>query len=170
MVGVRIKNLRKAIGLTQAELGNKLGVIKQTVSSWENEISSPGNDALIKMADIFNVSLDYLLGKTNNDDALEQSELEYTTEREREFLSIYRKYVDNGYSDEILADIIRFMPEIENANLYKCRTEEKLLHTFRNLNEDNQDIIIGKSKELLREQDLQKPPVAAEGLRKASGK
>lgn len=49
-------------------------------------------------------------------------------------------------------------------------TEKKLLNAFVKLTEDNQDIIIGKTKELLREQPYDVPPVAAEGLRKASGK
>lgn len=48
--------------------------------------------------------------------------------------------------------------------------EKKLLNAFENLSEDNQDIIIGKTKELLREQRFDNPPVAADGERKASGK
>lgn len=48
--------------------------------------------------------------------------------------------------------------------------EKKLLNAFSKLTEDNQDIIIGKTKELLREQRFDNPPVAAEGLRKASVK
>lgn len=48
--------------------------------------------------------------------------------------------------------------------------EKKLLNAFSKLTEDNQDIIIGKTKELLREQRFDNPPVAAEGERKASGK
>ena len=46
MLGKRIKELRKQNHLTQSELGSKLGVIKQTVSSWENGVSSPNNDTL----------------------------------------------------------------------------------------------------------------------------
>lgn len=48
--------------------------------------------------------------------------------------------------------------------------EAKLLNAFENLSEDNQDIIIGKTKELLREQRFDNPPVAADGNRKAVGK
>lgn len=50
------------------------------------------------------------------------------------------------------------------------QTETKLLNAFSKLTEDNQDIIIGKTKELLREQRFDNPPVAADGERKASGK
>ncbi len=50
------------------------------------------------------------------------------------------------------------------------QAEKKLLNAFENLSEDNQDIIIGKTKELLREQRFDNPPVAADGNRKAVGK
>lgn len=62
MLGNRIKKLRKDNGLTQVEFGNKLGVVKQTVSSWENGISSPNNETLANIASIFKVSVDELLG------------------------------------------------------------------------------------------------------------
>ena len=51
--GERIRQLRKEAGLTQEALGKKLGVIKQTVSSWENGISEPNSEILSNMASIF---------------------------------------------------------------------------------------------------------------------
>ena len=60
--GNRIRILRKQFGLTQEELGKKMGVIKQTVSSWENNISEPNSEILLNMASVFDVSVDYLLG------------------------------------------------------------------------------------------------------------
>jgi transcriptional regulator with XRE-family HTH domain len=169
MIGVRIKSLREEHGMTQTELGNLLGVVKQTVSSWENEISSPGNDTLLKMADIFEVSADFLLGKSDDVNSVEQSEPEYTTEKERQLLSLYREYLDNGYSYEIRERLISFMPELADTYGSKSYAERKILKTFSSLNEDNQDIIIGKAKELLREQ-VTFPPVAAAGVCNISGK
>lgn len=66
MLGSKIKKLRKEKGLTQIEFGNQLGVVKQTVSSWENGVSSPNNETLIKIASIFDVSIDELLGLDKN--------------------------------------------------------------------------------------------------------
>lgn len=63
MNGNRIKQLRKNAGLTQAELGEKLGVVKQTVSSWENNISEPNGDTLIQMSKILDTSPAYLFGE-----------------------------------------------------------------------------------------------------------
>lgn len=67
MVSNRIKLLREKEGLTQTELGEKLGVIKQTISNWENNISEPNVDTLIKIADIFKVSIDYILARNDID-------------------------------------------------------------------------------------------------------
>lgn len=63
--GKKIRQLRKEAGFTQETLGKKLGVIKQTVSSWENNISEPNSEILSNIASIFNVSVDYLLETKN---------------------------------------------------------------------------------------------------------
>ena len=57
--GVRIRQLRKEAGLTQEALGKKLGVIKQTVSNWENGISEPNSEVLSNIASIFGISIGY---------------------------------------------------------------------------------------------------------------
>ncbi len=63
-IGDRIKEKRKEIGLTQTELGEKLGVTDRAVSKWETGESEPGVLTLAKLASVLEVSLDYLvLGK-----------------------------------------------------------------------------------------------------------
>lgn len=74
MLNVRIKELRIAHNLTQVEFGNKLSVAKQTVSNWENNNIQPSIDMLIKIADYFGVTTDYLLGRSN-DNSLDVSSL-----------------------------------------------------------------------------------------------
>ena len=64
-LGDRIKDLRKSNNLTQAELGKILGVGKTTVSMYETNNSTPNDDIKLKMCEYFNVSLDYLVGKSN---------------------------------------------------------------------------------------------------------
>ena len=63
MYGSCLKKLRTTNGITQTELGKRLGVIKQTISNWENDISEPGIDTLIKYAELFGVSLDEVVGR-----------------------------------------------------------------------------------------------------------
>lgn len=60
-IGDRIKELRTNKGLTQLELADKLGFTSQTISNWESGIREPDIDALSQLANLFNVSLDYLL-------------------------------------------------------------------------------------------------------------
>lgn len=64
-VSVRIKELRVSKGMSQTELANLLGVSKSVISSYENAVHLPPYDVLIKLAKIFSVSCDYLLGNTN---------------------------------------------------------------------------------------------------------
>lgn len=62
MLGIRLRELRVSRGLNQIEFGEKLNVTKQSVSNWENGNIQPSIDMLIKIAEIYSVSTDYLLG------------------------------------------------------------------------------------------------------------
>lgn len=62
MFGKRIKALRIANGMNQVEFGKTLSVTKQSVSNWENENIMPSVDMLVRIANRFSVSADYLLG------------------------------------------------------------------------------------------------------------
>lgn len=65
MLNAKIKELRTSHGLSQVELGNELSVTKQTVSNWENNNIQPSVEMLVKIADYFSVSTDFLLGRNN---------------------------------------------------------------------------------------------------------
>lgn len=66
MTGERIKLIRKKSGLTQTEFGKIFGIGKTTVSSYEIGNSVPNDNIKISMCKHFNVSLDYLLGLTDD--------------------------------------------------------------------------------------------------------
>ena len=66
-IGKRIMTLRKAAGMTQEQLAEKLGVTPQAVSKWENEVSCPDISLLPRIAEIFEVSTDSLLGRADLD-------------------------------------------------------------------------------------------------------
>jgi len=61
MFAIRIKNLRQSRELSQVQLAGKLGVKKQSISNWENDNIMPSIEMLIRIADFFHVSTDYLL-------------------------------------------------------------------------------------------------------------
>lgn len=62
MLGQRICELRMALGWSQVQLAKRLGAAKQTVSNWENDNIQPSIEMLVRLAKIFGVSTDYLLG------------------------------------------------------------------------------------------------------------
>ena len=61
-VGERIKELRKARRMTQNEFAERINVTKSTVSAYENGSRLPSYDVLIRIARLFKVSTDHLLG------------------------------------------------------------------------------------------------------------
>lgn len=66
MIGERLLDLRKDAGLTQDELSEILHVNKHSISSYEREKSEPPDTVKMAIARYFNVSVDYLLGLTDN--------------------------------------------------------------------------------------------------------
>lgn len=62
MIGERLAELRESRGLNQKELSSILGVSKNSISKYENDRSTPDDETKIKIAEYFNVSLDYLMG------------------------------------------------------------------------------------------------------------
>lgn len=63
MLHEQIRRLRTARGITQVELAHRLGVSKQSVSNWESNNIQPSIELLEKIADLFGVTTDYLLGR-----------------------------------------------------------------------------------------------------------
>lgn len=202
--GNRIRQLRKEVGLTQEALGKKLGVIKQTVSSWENGISEPNSEALSNMSSFFDVTVDDLLSNSVSSNIHVRKKDEHyfffffddirrtifsnrikaalaekgLTENDFiEKISIDREKASaflSGKEDPTAEDLIEISQFLGSSIDYLLgqipkinQTEKKMLNTFVKLNEDNQDIIIGKAKELLKEQECES--VAADSDLKSTG-
>lgn len=64
MIGDVIKELRKERNLSQAALGLKIGVSQKAIDYWERGVNEPKASYIIKLADFFGVSADFLLGRT----------------------------------------------------------------------------------------------------------
>lgn len=63
--GDRLRSLREEADLHQKEVADKVGVKRNTVTSWENGDRQPEVGRLEKVADLFSVSTDYLLGRSD---------------------------------------------------------------------------------------------------------
>jgi transcriptional regulator with XRE-family HTH domain len=62
---MRLKELRNARGLSQEDLAISLNLIQQTVGNYETGRTEPNLNTLAKIADFFNVSVDYLIGRSD---------------------------------------------------------------------------------------------------------
>ena len=60
-VGKKIKAARQAAGLTQAQAAEKLMVSRQSVSNWENGKTYPDIDSVVRMSELYSVSMDNIM-------------------------------------------------------------------------------------------------------------
>lgn len=63
---MRLREIRKSKGISQLKMAMDLNMSQNTISRYETGEREPGINELIKVADYFNVSIDYLLERTNN--------------------------------------------------------------------------------------------------------
>lgn len=82
-LGFRIKHLRIEKELTQEELANMIGMKKPTVSLYESNSRQPDYETLMKIADVFGVTIDGLLGR---------GDLFPLTKEEKRFLDCFRSF------------------------------------------------------------------------------
>lgn len=65
--GLRLKELRKKKKLSQSQVSTRLNITKSSISGYENNIITPSNDIIVKLALLYGVTTDYLLGLDNNE-------------------------------------------------------------------------------------------------------
>lgn len=116
MYSERLKELRKNKKLTQKEVAEKIGVARTTYAMYEQNRREPDNETFQKIADFFNVTTDYLLGRSNYP--------ELTAEQERK---VDKKVVE-------LLKIIESMPEEKREEL-----EEKIIAYAKGLADASRD-------------------------------
>ncbi len=95
LFGKRLKELRKKLGLTQQELGNKINVTKVSVCCYENGTRTPSLETLLDIANLFNVQLDYLIG--NDSYVVSDSDVAYVIKmanNEIELIKELRKHIE----------------------------------------------------------------------------
>lgn len=86
----RVKELREDMALSQSMLGRKIGVKQSAVGMWESGRSMPEINTLIALADYFNVSVDYLLGRDEPAPAPSEDVKQEDTRTEREAVMLDR--------------------------------------------------------------------------------
>lgn len=72
----RLKELRKKANLTQVEVAEKLGISQPAYASWERGVKKPTQENLVRIAQVLNASVDYLVGNSEDkSDELDNIEL-----------------------------------------------------------------------------------------------
>ena len=82
-LGEKLSKLRKEYNYTQEQLADVLGVSRQAISKWESNITYPETEKLIRMSELFNCSLDYLLKDSEESDNKSQYNYERPFFRKR---------------------------------------------------------------------------------------
>jgi transcriptional regulator with XRE-family HTH domain len=110
----RIKKLREEFGMTQQELADKLNGAKSTVAMYEKEDRKPSLEILIRLSEIFDCSIDYILCKTDIRNSGEQindvlneamigmskSDYEQLTETQKKQIRDFALFVKNQSGDD----------------------------------------------------------------------
>jgi transcriptional regulator with XRE-family HTH domain len=132
-VGNRLRKARNRVGLTQDEVANKLGVTRSVIARYESGTNDPPTENIIKMAEMYGVSADWLLCLTNDprpvaeitethrrieealfDDPNAEELLSFWRElKEREDLFLLFKQV-RPLSDDSIRRVIRVIKAIED--------------------------------------------------------
>lgn len=111
----RLKELRKKANFTQVEVAEKLGISQPAYASWERGVKKPTQENLVKIAQVLNVSVDYLVGNSEEkSDELDNIELLF-------------RMNSKGLTDEekkvFQKELIEFMEERKKAFEYREKSE-----------------------------------------------
>ena len=94
--GSRLKQTRKSKNLTQKQLAEKLGVNNTTIANYENEVSSPKEDILLKIFDVLNVSPNFLFQDSFEQDSLTDTDKDILSIAEQTLIKKYHSLDESG--------------------------------------------------------------------------
>ena len=112
----RIKKVREKNKISQAKLADFLNITQQAVSAYEKEEREPNIDTLNKIADYFNVTVDYLLGRTDtpNTVTLEGDQIPGSLRNvDVELIEMIKEAKESGLTKSELEEILEFARKIK---------------------------------------------------------
>lgn len=164
MLENRLKTMRKVKRKTQAEIAQVVGITQNTYSYWENGKVKIDNDSLRRLADYYNVTLDFLAGRkyrVTKPASEWRSDLREDYEHGDSFL---RQYLEYCYGDIVYIDGTSSSVSIQNSvigdnNSGCCNgaktgsLEEMLLHFFNKLTVEKKFEVLEFAKKLNKENE-----------------
>ena len=130
-IGKRIASLRKLMGWTQVELAEKLSVSDKAVSKWESETGFPEISQFPAMANLFGVTIDYLMtGKTAKKEIITISKAELCAKKDDVTLAEEVKDLPN---DENNKNIVDYILQYQSLNVFKklCESDSRFINRFK---------------------------------------
>ena len=101
--GERMRILRQNLGISQQQVDDKLNISRNLLSNYERGIRQPDYQMLVRLADFYEVSLDYLLGRSDT-----YKTQNVCTDRETEIINRVLRL-----SDESIRDLLRYVDLLE---------------------------------------------------------
>lgn len=129
-IGKRIVSLRKLMGWTQVELAEKLSVSDKAVSKWESETGFPEISQFPAMANLFGVTIDYLMtGKIAEKEIITISKAELCAKKDDVALAEEVKDLPN---DENNKNIVDYILQYQSLNVFKnlCESDSQFINRF----------------------------------------
>lgn len=87
---LRIEELREEKGITQNEIAEAIGTSRTNIGRWEKGLNEPSYTYVIKLANFFNVSVDYLIGNEESFPTVRGERAEPLSEEEQKLVTYYR--------------------------------------------------------------------------------
>lgn len=115
-LGNKLKQIRNLNNMTQDELAKALNISKGTIGMYEINKRKPDTDMLKKIADFFNISLDYLLGRTDNPNyaVISKDELpQELLEVGYDYLVVLKEAKETGLTADELHDLIELAKKMK---------------------------------------------------------
>ena len=115
---MKIKELREEKNLSQLNLAKEIGTSQRNIGRWENEENEPSYAQLVKLAEFFNVSIDYLVGR--EDDYVKPQVESTLSYREQKLLRAFSQ-LDDDEKDKIIEDCEYFANKHTKVNQQQRR-------------------------------------------------
>lgn len=91
-LGKRLKMSREKTHLTQQQVADKMGISNGTLSGYERDYRDPDTDTLNKLSSLYEVSVDYLLGRTDKKENPDQNEPEFLKRLDMDDEKLFNQY------------------------------------------------------------------------------
>lgn len=121
----RLRECRENAKLSQKYVAITLGIASPSVANWERGKTRPSNENVVKLADLYGVSVDYLLGRTDNPNESAGQSFTLTADE----LTLLKRYraLDDEDKELLRSDALRMMREAARGTGYQRQRLDKII-------------------------------------------